>query len=211
MNDLPKISNKCDLAIICEGDEEYAYLDRLLKLNVWNEVYKFHLFNACGSGNIVAFYQDLYQNENYDIVLIFCDTDKKQNSHYYSNKEKIAMIHGFDEAADYVTIFGNPCTMDIMIKHFKDIKLKSQSKKVNSCIIEECTGIKNYDAHERQIHELMNLITYDNYVFMKNRIANSSNNERNINSTNFQLFIERLEKADISWINNINDILLSED
>lgn len=45
-NRLPIISDKQKICIICEGNEDYAYLDKLNSLNVWNDQYEFFLDNA---------------------------------------------------------------------------------------------------------------------------------------------------------------------
>ena len=61
-NKLPKFFDKHKICIICEGNEEYEYLNRLKNLKVWNEQYDISLVNAGGNGNIPARYQDRYQN-----------------------------------------------------------------------------------------------------------------------------------------------------
>lgn len=38
-NRLPDILNKHRVCIICEGNEEYKYLDRLKELKVWSDIY----------------------------------------------------------------------------------------------------------------------------------------------------------------------------
>ena len=81
-NKLPKFFSGSKICIICEGDEEYEYLDKLISLDVWSNRYQFTLENADGNGNIPARYQDKYQNGSYDVVLVFCDTDKKPYEQY---------------------------------------------------------------------------------------------------------------------------------
>ena len=81
-NKLPKFFDKHKICIICEGNEEYEYLNRLKNLKVWNEQYDISLVNAGGNGNIPARYQDRYQNGADELVLVFCDTEKKP--HEYS-------------------------------------------------------------------------------------------------------------------------------
>ena len=44
---------------------------------LWDEKYEIILDNAGGNGNIPARYQDSYQNGSYELVLVFCDTEKK--------------------------------------------------------------------------------------------------------------------------------------
>ena len=57
MNNLPIFFDKQRICIICEGNEEYFYLDRLKELQVWNEQYHIELVNANGNGNIPARYK----------------------------------------------------------------------------------------------------------------------------------------------------------
>ena len=70
MSRLPYVSDKKKICIICEGNEEYAYLERLNTLEVWNAQYEIALDNAGGNGNIPARYQDRYQNGAYELVLV---------------------------------------------------------------------------------------------------------------------------------------------
>lgn len=62
-NKLPKLYNKHKICVICEGNEEYEYLERLKALKVWDAQYEIISDNAGGNGNISARYQDSYQNE----------------------------------------------------------------------------------------------------------------------------------------------------
>ena len=127
-NKLPKFIDKHKICIICEGNEEYEYLNRLKTLKVWNEQYDISLVNADGNGNIPARYQDRYQNGTYEVVLVFCDTEKKPYEQYEDIKRKINDFHGVDKAADEVVIFGNPCTMQIISKHWTDEVIKKPAK-----------------------------------------------------------------------------------
>lgn len=118
-NKLPFIPNNHKICIICEGNEEYEYLNRLKDLKVWNKQYDIALVNAGGNGNIPARYQDRYQNGADELVLVFCDTEKKPHEQYEDIKRKINEFHGVENAADEVIIFGNPCTMQIISKHWR--------------------------------------------------------------------------------------------
>ena len=51
-NKLPKFLDNHKICIICEGNEEYEYLNRLKNLKVWNEQYDISLVNAGGNGNL---------------------------------------------------------------------------------------------------------------------------------------------------------------
>lgn len=143
-NKLPKFLDNHKICIICEGNEEYEYLNRLKNLKVWNEQYDISLVNAGGNGNIPARYQDRYQNGADELVLVFCDTEKKPHEQYEDIKRKINEFHGVDSAANEVIIFGNPCTMQIISKHWTNENLKSPAKPVNAPLIKEYTGVEKY-------------------------------------------------------------------
>lgn len=84
-------------------------------MHVWDEQYEVSLDNAGGNDNIPARYQDRYQNGSYDLVLMFCDTEKKPHEQYSDIKRKINEFHGVDHAAESVIFWGNPRTMQICI------------------------------------------------------------------------------------------------
>ena len=204
---MPKFLDRRKICIICEGAEEYEYLERLNTLNVWNEQYKVILDNADGNGNIPARYQDRYQNSSYDLVLVFCDTEKKPYEQYVDIKRKINEFHGVDNVADSVIIYGNPCTMQIILQHWCEEKLKTPSKKVNSSLIQQCTGVENYKGRADQRKQIMEQITLENFGEMKERITQMENDDRIIGSSNFARFIEFLTNEDDGWIEKINTLL----
>lgn len=204
---MPKFLDRRKICIICEGAEEYEYLERLNTLNVWNEQYNVILDNADGNGNIPARYQDRYQNSSYDLVLVFCDTEKKPYEQYVDIKRKINEFHGVDNVADSVIIYGNPCTMQIILQHWCEEKLKTPSKKVNSSLIQQCTGVENYKGRADQRKQIMEQITLENFGEMKERIKQMENDDRIIGSSNFARFIEFLTNEDDGWIEKINTLL----
>ena len=206
-NKLPKIFSGSKICIICEGDEEYEYLDKLISLDVWSNKYQFTLENANGNGNIPARYQDKYQNGFYDVVLVFCDTDKKPYEQYVDIKQKINEFHGVKNAADCVIIFGNPCTMQIIIEHWDEIVLDTNAKKRNAPIILKFTGIENYKGRADQRQELFSKITKENYWDMLERIKKLPNDDTLVGSSNFGRFMQCFSSDNEDWIQGINDAL----
>lgn len=204
---LPSFVTKTKVCIICEGNEEYYYLGKLNTLGVWDDHYDIELINAKGNGNIPARYQDKFQNGSSDIVLIFCDTDRKPYEQYIDIKHKINEFHGVDNAAERVIIFGNPCTMDVIVKHWADIDLKSPAKKINAPVIEQFTGVEHYRAKKEQIEKVMQFITSENYFLMKKRVYLKSNNDNEKNSSNFDQLAFYLESDHDDWIVDINNML----
>ena len=204
---LPKILDKRKICIICEGNEEYEYLRRLKELKVWSEQYDILLVNAGGNGNIPARYQDRYQNGSDEVVLVFCYTEKKPHEQYEDIKRKINEFHGVDNAADEVVIFGNPCTMQIITKHWTDENLKSPAKSVNAPLIKKYTGVENYKARADQIKEVMRHVTAENYKDMRRRVKEMNSVDSVAGSSNFKKFIMRFESDDSGWIEKINRAL----
>jgi len=204
------ISKKDKICIICEGNEEYDYLDKLKSLGVWNERYDFFLENAEGNGNIPARYQDKYQNGSYDLVLIFCDTEKKPYEQYEDIKNKVNALHGQDKVADEIIIFGNPCTMQIVLLHIKPILLKSPAKKTNSPYIKSCFGVDNYKGRKDQRDKIFAQITESNYHQMCTAIQNLPTNDTVVGSTNFLKYINYFSSASDEWILSINALLEQE-
>ena len=209
-NRLPHIPNKHKICVICEGNEEFEYIKRLKELKVWNEQYEISLVNAEGNGNIPARYQDRYQNGVYEAVLIFCDTDKKPYEQYDDIKRRINEFHGIENAANEIIIFGIPCTMQIILKHWTDEMLKSQAKQVNAPLIEKYTRVKGYKGKGNQIKDVMEQITSENYRIMHERVKLLEQNDSIIGSSNFSKIIEWFESEDCDWISKINEILESE-
>ena len=151
----PPIGYRHRVCVICEGLEYTEYFNRLLQLNVWRtDIYDFYPINAKSASNIFARYQDAYNNDAYEVILVFFDTDKAPYREYSLIKNKINGFHAKSGVTDKVVIFANPCTMQIVLSHFGDADLRNQGKKTNGRIIEELTGVANYDAHADQVKEL---------------------------------------------------------
>lgn len=207
MSKIPQIFTGSRICIICEGDEEYEYLEKLISLDVWSKEYLFQLENAEGNGNIPARYQDKYQNSSSDLVLIFCDTDKKPYEQYVDIKRKINEFHGVENAADQIVIYGNPCTMQIIIEHWDDVVLGSHKKNKNAPIIFDLTGIEGYKGRADQRQALFSRITKENYQEMRERIKKLPSDDAIEGSTNLGRFIEYFTMDDSKWIQTINNAL----
>ena len=204
INKLPRVSDKHKICIICEGNEEYEYLNRLKDLKVWDEQYDFSLVNAGGNGNIPARYQDRYQNGSYEVILVFCDTEKKPYEQYEDIKRKINDFHGVPNAADEVVMFGNPCTMQIIAKHWTDENLRSPAKPVNAPLVKKYTGVENYKGRADQIKEVMKYVTEENYVDMRQRVSRLEKIDNLTGSSNFGKFIKLFESENSGWIDGVN-------
>ena len=207
MSKLPAINRKHKICVICEGNEDYEYMMRLLQLNVWDDAYDFIPINAKSASKIPARFQDAYQNDRYELILVFCDTDKEPYREYTQVKKKINSFLNKQKAFEKLTIFANPCTMQIILLHFEKVSLKNQGKKTNGAIIERLTGVKDYDAHEEQIKEICGKIFRKSYKDMRQRVAEINYPDTTSGSTNFIVFLERFESSDNKWIAAIQNYL----
>lgn len=204
MDSFKNFYNIVKICIVCEGYEEYEYLDKLIKLNVFNKAYDIKLINAKGNGNIFARYQDIYQRNKYHMIFVFCDTEHKPYEQFMDIKNKIDELYDCKGISDKFVIFANPCTMQVILLHFGDIVLKSSQKAKNAEDIERLTGIKGYNASEEKRKELFDKITKENYGEMKARIKSMPTHYNDNNSSNISDFIDHLEEYDEKRVENIS-------
>ena len=207
MSKLPVISKKHRICVICEGLEEIIYFKRLMALNVWSAEYEFVPINAKGESNVFARYQDAYNNDAYETIIIFCDTDKYPYREYSLLKKKLTDFFDKKSAPQKVVLWANPCSMQIILSHFGDIKLVNQGKKTNSGIIEQITGVAGYDGHEDQIKEICSRIFQRTYPEMKKRPSAEKYDDKKPGSSNVVYFLNMFENPDTKWINEINKYL----
>jgi hypothetical protein len=193
--------------VICEGLEEYSYFQRLISLNVWSREYEFSLVNAKGESNIFARFQDAYNNDNYEVIIIFCDTDKYPYKEYTQVKRKINDFFDKRLAGQKLIIWANPCSMQIVLSHFADVCLVNQGKKTNADIIERLTGVTGYDGHEKQIEEICNLIYQRTYPEMKSRLTQEEYCDSYAGTSNIVHFLDFFENDDLKWIADIKNYL----
>lgn len=190
------------ICVVCEGYEEYDYFSKLIGCNVFHQNYNFKLKNARSIDNIFAVYQNEFQNDNSDLIIIFCDTEIEPYSQFKNLIKKIDKYHNKKVAKDIV-FFANPCTMQIILSHFSPVRLMSNSKTKNSQLIKRLTGVEEYQAKANQRETIMKQVDSSNYSFMKANLATISCKWEELPSTNFIELLVKLEQADTSWINKI--------
>jgi len=197
---------KKNILIISEGFEEKPYIDKILSFpNINKDIYNFPpSVNAKGNGRIFARYQYEIQRGFYDLILVFCDADK-------GSEEFLSIVHKIGEnffiskeAGFSVFIFANPVTLQIVLSHFGDVSLTKVSKKANADTVEQLTGIRNYDATQEQIDEMIGMIHFASIEDFKKRLSSTSDNFHDLPSTNFLTFLNRFENDDTSWVDDIN-------
>lgn len=209
MGRLPKVKTSNRILIVCEGYEEYDYLNRLKECDVWSHDVSVNLKNAKSIDEIIARYEYEYQNGNYKLIVIFCDTEKEPYTKFLSLREQINEFHGND-ASKHIVFFANPCTMQIILSHFSKVSLISNLKSDNAYSIERSTGVKDYKATERQRLSIMNKITKENYADMKRNISSLNIDYKKIPSSNCKFLFDGLEKDPDIWIKSVNQKIEKE-
>lgn len=190
------------ITIICEGYEEFDYLLRLLHCGVWDGIYTIRIKNAKSINNIPPVYQNEFQNDNADLIVIFCDTEMFPYDQFKSVCEKIDRFHDKNVSKQLV-YFANPCTMQVQLSHFGKVSLATNSKHENAYVIRQLTGVENYRARDDQRRGINRLINAENYYTMKRNIEHLSRNYRKKPSTNFIALLNYLENPDPSWVDRI--------
>ena len=200
MGSHPRINHRPAVAILCEGLEDKLYLEALKNCGLWGN-YRVEILPVKGAGNIPAYYQNILASGEYRAVLVFCDTDRGAQKHYRLTLQKMRDILGCDPSP--FVVFANPCSMQLMLLHFGEVTLNTQSKTVNAPFIERLTGVKNYQAHDEQIREICGQIDRTNYQAMKDRLAVHPDDDTVAGGTNFGKFLDCLENPDISWLKQL--------
>lgn len=208
-NKLPRIKTNKRICIVCEGDEEYYYLKKLKQIKLFNKKLTIDLLNANGIDKVFNVYSNAYQRDNYDLVVIFCDTDNDPFERYKKIKEDVKNFHDLKKVSDVSNLiyYGNPCSMQVILSHFQKVTLHSRLKTINANKIKELTGVADYRATKHQIDCIMKKITFENIKTMKENLKDICKKDTITPSTNFTDLILNLEDVDSTWIDKVNKIL----
>ncbi len=196
------------VCLILEGFEEHFYFDRLVSLPVFSACYKFKFNNAKGASNIPAKYQEALASDSHSIVLVICDRDRIPES--FDNVVRgIEKVIGKGNAHEIIT-FTRPCTLQVILYHFGDVSLTTQSKPAAKDDIYRLTGVQDYNAHQDQLRDICQKIYFRNWDFMLERLSLLSTDPDDIPSSNMNLLFKRLCSDDISWIEEVNKSIFSQ-
>ncbi len=197
--------NRKRVLILAEGYEEKYYIDKIISFPCMSKSYYFEpVINLKGNGQIIPRYQYLFQLNKYDLILVFGDGDNGSDQFIRIIEGLGKLIFGDENKGRLVFIFVNPVTMQIILSHFEKVCLTHKAKMKNRSEIERITGIKDYDAKEEQIKELVGMINLKNYSMMKENIKDLSIDYKECPSSNILSFLEKFENDDSSWIDEIN-------
>ncbi len=200
---LPPIKSQNRILIVCEGYEENDYIQRLKQCEVWDKSISVEFANAKSIDNISALYSYEYSLGNYNLIVVFCDTEKYPYKQFRALKKKINDFHG-NRAADHIVFFANPCTLQIVLSHFEKVRLTTSGKADNAPIIKKLTGIEDYRATESQRSALMKKITAENYATMEKNISELNDTYTSIPGSNVLELFYSLDNGNKAWIKETN-------
>ena len=197
-----KVTTVC---LILEGYEEWYYFRRLNEIAVFSRVYAITLINAKSATSIPAKFQEAYSSNSYDLVLVVCDYDRVPNAF----NQVVAGLNTFlgPNKASVILTFTRPCTLQVILLHFGSANLTTQSKLAAQGIVEELTGVANYDAHKDQLESIAGKIYHRSWQPMSARLELLSTDCNVIPSTNILILFRNLCSDGSKWILNINKSL----
>lgn len=190
------------ICILCEGFEEFDYIQKLCSLNVWDAAYNITVKNAKGLDNIAPVYQNEFHSDNFDLIVIFCDTELPPYSQFRNLLKKINDFHD-KKVAKSIVFFSNPCSMQVILSHFEAVSLTTNNKALNTPLIGKFTGLSHYSARREQRARLMARIDRENYAVMRANISSLPVDYRINPSTNFLSLVLKLECPDTKWVNRL--------
>lgn len=179
---LPKHKKIKNILIICEGDEELDYLNRLKDLKVFNK--NFSLENAGSISKISSKYIFHDHINDYRNIYVICDAEKEP----YSELKKI-----LKETNRKNVFFVNPCTLQLQILHFTNDYIRTSDKSKNSKIIKKIFGIDDYRATKDQRDKINKMINEENFNQMIERLKNISKKLEDVPSSNIIELFNKLK------------------
>ena len=206
--------------LLSENDIEemsLAVANKTLTLPIWEKTY-FHIFLPITEHHEVntEFILHLLSGKDKEIIVSKADFSTRNMTHFLLTdntkiKKKINNIHGNNKSANHITIFANPCTMQIILLHFSMIQLSSHKKEDNKVHIKKFTKIGSYRAKQEQRDRLFTTINLENYKFMMSNCKTLPNDDTITGSSNFSIFLDRFSNNDTVWIDEINKVLQEEE
>lgn len=199
--------SKRSICLILEGYEEEYYFKKLWSFPLFSPIYRIKMINAKSASNIPAKYHEAFASDSYSIVLVVCDMDRKPEA-YNNVVVGIENILGNGNAEKIIT-FTRPCTLQIILSHFGEVNLITQAKSAAQEDVERLIGVKNYDAHQKQLDIICKNILFRTWTEFYERLKLLSTDPKDIPSSNMKLLFDRLCSDDPVWIDQLNESILA--
>ncbi len=74
---------------------------------MWSSEYDFTMINAKGESNVFARFQDAYSKDSYELIIIFCDTDKEPYKQYKLLKQKLNGFFDKEEVDQKIVLWAS--------------------------------------------------------------------------------------------------------
>ncbi|MCD8204833.1 MAG: hypothetical protein LUC16_03315 [Coprobacillus sp.] len=208
---LSLLKKRYSVLIICEGQEDKEYIDRLIDIGVFDSSLEIKTLDAKGSSKIFSCFKNvLLVAPYYDLVVIFCDTEMPPYEELKRQMNKVNSLYEGRDVSTSVFYYVNPVTMQLILLHKGEERLSSSHKSEYAGTIYRLFGVPSYRAHISQVREITSQINKENYLLMKERakkIISTSYSEPN--STNALTLFNKLEKSDPKWIKEKSNLIKS--
>ncbi|MCD8204098.1 MAG: hypothetical protein LUB56_03155 [Coprobacillus sp.] len=197
--------------IICEGQEDYEYISRLIEIGAFSSELVIEAMDAGGASKIFSCFKNvLLVSPYYDLVVIYCDTEMYPYEEYNRQTSKVNSLYNGVNISKDIFYFVNPVTMQLMLLHKGEALLTSSHKSDYYDIVYSLFGVSSYRARLSQVNEITSQINLDNYLLMKKRAVKlASTDYRKENSTNALYLFNKLEKNDTKWIKDKSNLIKS--
>ncbi len=195
--------SKRKICIICEGHEEKYFMDNLINKIKCYPNYIIESVNAKGNGNLFARYQDRYSQDKDDLVLIFCDTERKPYESFESLVDNLKDNYEISDFND-VICFSNPTTLLLILNCFKKYKLTTKKSSKIKEIVRDIIGIEQYNKKEEKVKAIQSKINKEKIEQLRVNIKELETLDHNtVPGTNFLLWDSRLSSESYKWIEDL--------
>lgn len=217
---------------IIEGDEEEIFFE-IIKEKYLHTNIRLTYINACGAGNIPAYYQNALASEQHDCVLCVFDVDYKQkdiNSPFSLTQKKLERILGNMNKVKKVCFCTNPNILLLFLLGFdkvKNVSYVKSSKKKNTELVHKywpkignnkvnekgCKVSSSYCASAWQLLIIKNSFIYDDSRFialMENAKELPTDYMSEKPGSNLLSLLTALVSGNIDYFIKINTVIMKQ-
>lgn len=179
---------KEDLYLVVEGEIDEMFVSKIISFIPTK--YNVRIRVANGNGNIPIHVNILKKIYSYSKIVVLYDLDGNSNldniTKYLKNKEVNLKREDI--------YFVNPCIehLFLIVKEFNNSGLRI--KKDYQPFFAKYYGIGDYAGHLPQVEEMIEQITYQDYLNFMDNLKRMSEDDNDMPSTNFLRFINYIKK-----------------
>ena len=179
---------KEDLYLVVEGEVDEIFVNKIISFI--STKYNVRVRVANGNGNIPIHVNILKKIYSYSKIMVMYDLDGNNNldmiSKYLKNKEVVLKRDDI--------FFVNPCIEHLFLlsKVYNDAGLKT--KKDYQPYFQKYYGVSDYAGHLPQVEEMIENLTYNDYLTLIDNLKRLSEDDNDLPSSNFLRFLNFIKK-----------------